>query len=141
MRCASPLQVPGLLQIQITLQIAKHLIVDASLAAKAQEGPPLHPEQFVRERPVLTVVQGPRAVAPSGARGQGIELFAIVLREVVVHAAIFGAIMAARFFEMVESRLEGDPMRLLLFAVGARSARETQARINGARLRPCTTSV
>ena len=54
------LRVPGLLQIQIAFEIAQHLIVDAALAAKLEERSPLHPEQFMRQRPVLAVVRGRR---------------------------------------------------------------------------------
>jgi hypothetical protein len=91
-----------LLQVQIALEIAKNLIVDAALLAKTQKGSTLHTQHVMGQRPVFVIVQGPRrdpAILCRVGGRQSLDLFAVMLREIVVHARIFGAIMAARFFK------------------------------------------
>ena len=92
-----------MLQVQIALEIAENLIVDAALLANTQEGSTLHTQQLMGQRPVFAIVQGPRggpAIRFSVGCRQSLDLFAVMLCEIVVHARIFGAIMAARFFKM-----------------------------------------
>src|SRR6185369_7500779 len=103
-----------------------HLIIDAALAAKLEERSPLHSQQFVRDRPVLPVMRRRRSCSIVGRAKDGVQLIAVVLPEVVIDARVFGTIVLASLLEMLERRLDGDPVRIALFAIGTRGARESQ---------------
>ena len=73
------------LQVEVAFEIPKHLIVDPSVVAKSQQGAPLHAKQLVRQRSGLAVLPW-RLCCVIRRSGQGLESFAIMLGEIVVHS-------------------------------------------------------
>lgn len=120
----------GVLQIKIALKVAKDLIVNAPFVAKAKESAALHAQEFVRERSVLVVVQGLRGCTIELAR-ESVQLFAIVLREVIIHTGKLGTVVAASFFEMRKCGINGDSMCLLLLALRSYSTCQAEAADQG----------
>jgi signal transduction histidine kinase len=74
---------PHRLQVEVTLDLPKDVVVDTPLVAEAQDCPALYVEQLARPRGVTVVVQRARVLALTAAAGD-VEHVAIMLDEIVM---------------------------------------------------------